>query len=308
MIPNMTAVGNGKGGVLKTTIAMNLAGIAAGSGWRVLVVDTDYQGDSAADLGYVEHPDNDFGASLMSALRNGTPPTIIRDVRENLDVIACGDEFKEAGFELYKLRYEGQTDRLRTWFEDMIAPIASDYHLVLVDTPPHEQLLLNSILSASHYGIIPVLADKSSRSGIDRIARDLVIVLEDNPHFEVLGVVVAGLDRRATKQQQLTRVRLKAETGDVFNVFDNQIFDSRKAANEAREAGLLAFEYEAAALGINPRLRMQALRDGKADFSGAASNLASDYQALSDEILQALSQRLDSYYSQLDHHASEVAQ
>ena len=77
MLDNLIAIANGKGGAGKTTLAAQLGGIAANSGWRTLVVDLDAQGNLGRDLGYYDTPANDHGAGLATAVvtRNAPEPT-----------------------------------------------------------------------------------------------------------------------------------------------------------------------------------------------------------------------------------------
>ena len=90
------AVINGKGGVLKTTLVANLGGMLAASGYRVLIVDLDPQGNLAEDLGYTEDERNDEGQALAAALMFGTQPQLLEGARENLDVLMGGPELDSA--------------------------------------------------------------------------------------------------------------------------------------------------------------------------------------------------------------------
>ncbi len=85
MLGNAVAITAGKGGVLKTSLACHLAGLAADGGWRALLVDADPQGNAMFDLGYP----SDGGAALAAALLGDGGLVILDDVRPDLDVI-CG--------------------------------------------------------------------------------------------------------------------------------------------------------------------------------------------------------------------------
>src|SRR5437667_7385914 len=88
VIPSCVMVSNGKGGVLKTSLAANLSGLAAASGWRVLAVDLDPQGNLAGDLGVLDRSDG--GAGLFAAVAEHTPLEPLRAVRPGLDLVAGG--------------------------------------------------------------------------------------------------------------------------------------------------------------------------------------------------------------------------
>ena len=86
MLTNTILILNGKGGVGKTSLTANLAGLAARSGWPTLAVDLDRQGNLQRDLGYA----SDGGRSLVAAALGRGSVEVIREVRPGLDVIAGG--------------------------------------------------------------------------------------------------------------------------------------------------------------------------------------------------------------------------
>ena len=91
-ITNTIAFANGKGGVGKTSVTANVAGIAALSGWRVLTIDLDPQGNLGNDLGYLQSGESDQGAGLMAAIRDDKKLKPLRDVRPGLDSVPGGDD------------------------------------------------------------------------------------------------------------------------------------------------------------------------------------------------------------------------
>src|SRR3954464_11757412 len=86
---------NGKGGVGKTSLVANLAGLYAGGGYRVLVVDLDPQGNLGNDLGYLGAGRGDDGEGLVSAVSTQHALLPMREERPNLDVVAGGSQLKE---------------------------------------------------------------------------------------------------------------------------------------------------------------------------------------------------------------------
>lgn len=84
------AVMNRKGGVGKTSITSNLAGVLAQAGYKVLAIDLDQQGNLGDDLGYRHTDYNDHGAALFFALNSGNPLAPAKGIRENLDVVPAG--------------------------------------------------------------------------------------------------------------------------------------------------------------------------------------------------------------------------
>ena len=83
---NVIAFANGKGGVGKTSLTANFAGLAANAGWRVLAVDLDPQGNLGSDLGYDQADNGDDGRELLDSIVNRRVPQPIKEIRPNLDV------------------------------------------------------------------------------------------------------------------------------------------------------------------------------------------------------------------------------
>ena len=106
MITNSILTINGKGGVGKTSLVANIAGLAAGSGWRVLAIDTDPQGNLARDLGVLEQADD--GANLRDAILARTPLAPLRAVRPGLDLAAGGRHLDSLVAEVQLMMARGQ--------------------------------------------------------------------------------------------------------------------------------------------------------------------------------------------------------
>ena len=105
-ISNSLAVTQGKGGVGKTTVVANLAGLFAAAGYRVLVGEFDPQGNLSRDFGY----EKQSGEELLMALMSGGRPPVIKDVRHGLDVIPAGPALVDvAGMMLSRLSRGGET-------------------------------------------------------------------------------------------------------------------------------------------------------------------------------------------------------
>lgn len=293
VVRNAVAVANGKGGVFKTTVTTNVAGLAAAAGWKILVVDTDGQGHAALDFGVVDR--SDFGDGLYRSMIEGAPLHIIKDVRPNLDMVAGGERAGQIVAGLAQQITGGDIHAV-TSLERALTPIASQYNMILIDTPPGEKLLQQAVMTAVRFVVIPTKADRGSRQGIDRVARDIVKVEPFNTQVEILGVVGVDLPRGSTAMKAKVRARLVEEVGAVAPVFDSFIHTLDMAGVDMRENGLLAHEYEVEAHNQLKKLsiaeRIKARKAGKArDFSTGAGKLAGDYETLTDEILTAFTER-----------------
>ena len=290
MLHNTIAIVNGKGGVGKTSIAANTAGLLANSGWQVLAVDLDRQGNLQKDLGYREDNRNDHGDMLFRSLTNDRPlePVLI-GIRPNLDVIPGGEQifYADAG-----LARQGFDLRL---LAARLAPLASDYDMIVLDCPPAGGVMSTLAMGASRGLVIPVKADDASTEGLELVASQFQHVkATTNPGLEVLGVVIFALEARATALREAVRAELSDALGDIAPVFESVIRHSARAAFDTRRAGALAHEYEQSAASLKGR-RLKALREGGGvavarlrRFSSSASGLAADYTALAEEIITRL--------------------
>ena len=178
MIPSALMVSNGKGGVLKTSLAANLAGLAALSGWRVLAVDLDPQGNLASDLGVLDQSDG--GAGFLRSVVEQAPLSPLTDVRPGLDLIAGGPATGELSGHLSRAAMTGKV--VHGWLERALAPIAGDYNLVVFDSPPGEALIHTLALTAAHYVLIPTQPDVASINGLGAVFGRLLDVRDvDEP-------------------------------------------------------------------------------------------------------------------------------
>ncbi len=292
---NTIAFANGKGGVGKSSVAANVAGIAALSGWRVLTVDLDPQGNLGNDLGYTQAGMSDEGAGLMRAIRDGNRLEPLRAVRPNLDAVPGGDDM-DGLLAVLAPRLLDQTAPA-TAIADALTPLADDYDVVLIDCPPAGGVLLEAILIATRFLVIPTKRDLGSLHGLVRVARSFATVRShDNPNLDVLGVALFDFARQDTRILADTRERLVRNLAGAAPVFETVIRNARKASTDMRRDGLLAFEYEEAASAalrrrVADRGWEQPGRPSPNGYSRTAAGLAEDYQNLTKEILAAFAER-----------------
>ncbi len=282
MHSGIVAVGNAKGGVGKTSIVANIAGIAAVAGWEVLAVDLDPQGNLATDLGYADHPDNDRGRSISAGVRAGSPLKVINRVRNGLDVVPGGTEF--TGVLAHLEQSPGIITRL-------LDPLADHYDLVLIDCPPAGGPVVDAALIASKWLVVPVRADAASLDGLQMIARRFAPIRRSlNPDLELLGVVLFDFARNATAILEHVRQLLETDLDGVAPILPGPIRRSERSAFDMRQAGLLAHEYEeqfleAERVPLSQRIAASRAGDGPRRYSTAAPGLASDYLHLANAVL-----------------------
>ncbi len=282
MLDNSILVLNGKGGVLKTSVTANLAGLAALTGWRVLGVDLDPQGNLSRDLGYTDQSDG--GAELAAAVRQRRAPRPLKDIRANLDILPGGPALHDLLADLQRSLLQGQLSAA-DGVGETLAGVAEHYDLVLIDSPPGEALLHAAAIRATHYILIPTKADAASIDGLGRVAEVVAREGGSNPELEVLGVVVGPLPVQARALARETRLELAELLGPGITIFDTTIRDAPRAAVDCRRLGVLAHEYETAALNA-PKWWTTRKKDGNTErYSEAATGLASDYQNLAKAVL-----------------------
>lgn len=288
---NTIVFGNGKGGVGKTSICANVAGMAAQSGWNVLAVDLDPQGNLGSDLGYKQAGRSDEGEGLLQAVVTSSPLQPLRGIRPNLDVICGGRSTTDL---LAVLTNRRSVDPSAVGdIAKVLEPLVPDYDLIVIDSPPAGGVAVDAALAAASHLVIPVKFDEGSIDGLELMARQFGAVRETiNPDLKLLGVVLFDFSTQGKVIRHEVRKQLVDELGDAAPVMKSIIRRAERAAYDMRRSGILAHEYrvradEAAKLTVAERIRKS--RAGEADrTSTAAPGLAEDYAKLVTEILLSL--------------------
>lgn len=288
-LDRVISMANGKGGVGKTTATANIAGTAALGGYRVLVIDLDHQGDMKSDLGY----EKQTGEELLAALITGTNPPILKDVRENLDVIAGGPALEDIAAIMAVRAGRDDSSDFGDMLYKMLAPIVGDYDLILMDTPPGDKVIVEGALCVSTAVIIPTKSDDGSVNGVERMGRRFQAVRPRNPVLQVAGVLLFAVGSRSLRLERSVREKLEGMLGEVAPVFATRIRNLESAAADARDRGLLFYELEGAAKG-EKAVTLAALKAGEKPprgmFTSNASAVAAEFEDLTGEILTRLNE------------------
>jgi chromosome partitioning protein len=205
------AIANQKGGVGKTTTAVNLAACVAEAGYETLLIDIDPQSNATLGLGI----DKRTTPTVYDALIGGLPladavhPTGI----EHLGLIPAGPDLAGATVELPRL--PGSENRLR----DALAPLRDRYAFVLLDCPPSLGPLTVNALVAADRVIVPVQAEYFALEGLAGLLDTLSLVQRElNPRLTIGGMLLTMHDGR-------TRLAQEVEA-EVRNHFPNLVFET----------------------------------------------------------------------------------
>jgi len=284
MISNSILTINGKGGVGKTSLVANIAGLTAGSGWRVLAIDTDPQGNLARDLGVL--PQADDGENLRDAILGRAPLTPLQGVRPGLDLAPGGRHLDSLVAEVQLMMARGQYLTALGLFDRMLATVADGYDLIIIDSPPGERAIQTLAARAAGHLLIPTAPDDCSVDGLGAVFELYQQLRNDggNPDLGILGVVLMLTVSTATNIKRTVRATLTQLLGSHVKVLDTTVRFAQAAAVDCRRDGRLAHEYEQAAQAAEPWWKNTTKGE---TFSRAATGLADDYQRLTNEVLAA---------------------
>jgi chromosome partitioning protein len=228
---DVIAFANQKGGVAKTTTTLNLAVAFAESGYRVLCIDLDPQGNLTMSQGV--DPDK-VEKSLYDVLVNDVPISEII-VKREIDIAVASIDL--AGAEIAMSTKIGRERSL----EKALKEVSGEYDFVCIDTPPSLGLLTINALTAANKVIVPVQCEYLSMRGLVQLQNTLRMIQDNlNPEVKIEGILPTMLDTRTVHAKEAVEI-LEENFGDL--VFRSRIRKAIKFA-EAPVKGASVLKYD----------------------------------------------------------------
>lgn len=210
-MPTVIAVTNQKGGVGKTTSAINIAYYLAKQGKKTLIIDFDPQGNATSGLGIDKQT---LGESTMSEVMLETKllqDVVVETKQKNLFIAPATPHLANVEVELASVQ------RRFSRLKNAIGTTGGRYDYVLIDSPPSLSLLTVNGLIAARYVLLPVQAEFYALEGLGQLLETMKLVRKNmNPTLDLVGVLPTMVDGRTTLSGQVHEEIKKHFPGKVF--------------------------------------------------------------------------------------------
>jgi chromosome partitioning protein len=233
-------VANQKGGVGKTTTAVNLAASLAKVGKSVLIIDLDPQGNASSGLGIKRHDFNEQNIYHVMIGQLSIEQASTKTSVDNLDLIVANNDLIGAEIELV------DAERREYRLKDALALVADKYEFVIIDCPPSLGLLTVNALTSADTFLVPLQCEYYALEGLSQLLNTAGLIKKRlNPDLRIEGIVLTMFDARNNLSHQVV-TEIQTHFGD--KVFSS-IIPRNVRLSEAPSHGKSILDYDDKSLG-----------------------------------------------------------